>query len=492
MSTRVSSLTSLIRKETRPDLALDYLLFLATSLVGLAVAYLIVMGQWQVAVVLVSLLPGLLLLHRYPFLAVLIWLFFMPFLLHTPTSAERQLYWIVHRALPPLTVGIMVAASMVGANRSRSPRLGLPEFAMAGYVGVSLLSIYLESNDPLSTAIRFYDRVFIPMCLYLTIRMSALGDKEMKWLIGAALFIAVSQSVIGTLSWIAPQLLPSPWIDKAGNRTVGSLDSPGAYTTTLVFTGLLLLHAASHSRPGLIPKIFQLAFLLSVYGVFLSFSRGSWTAGILALLGLIYLYPKYLIRLGLVVSVALVLLGGTLLADQLSWAGQRLYSEESTKTALGRLPVYLAAYRMFEAKPVFGWGYDNFNLYDRRFQGRVLDLVNPDKKDLSSHNVYLTLLAEQGLTGFLLFLTPLVWWLLLTLKILPGMPREGFWGRNLLIILWLAILSHVVVNSFQPALVVFDLGMWWVILGWIGNVVDAHRLPDEVGEQGRLQNVPDL
>ncbi len=35
---------------------------------------------------------------------------------------------------------------------------------------------------------------------------------------------------------------------------------------------------------------------------------------------------------------------------------------------------------MFQARPLFGWGYGNFDRYDREFQGRAADLVNSGKR----------------------------------------------------------------------------------------------------------------
>jgi O-antigen ligase len=193
------------------------------------------------------------------------------------------------------------------------------------------------------------------------------------------------------------------------------------------------------------------------------------------MLGLIYLYPKVMLRVSSLTVPLLLLLviGGGLLSNQLSWAQARFNSDE---TALGRLPLMYAAYRMFEAKPIVGWGYGNYDRYDHQFQERVFDLVNPNK-DLTSHNAYLTLLSEQGITGTFLFLFPLFWWFAKTLKVLHKMPEEGFWSRKLIIIFWLVIMATIVVNNFADIDVVFNLGLWWVMLALIANMVQEYSEP---------------
>jgi O-antigen ligase len=259
----------------------------------------------------------------------------------------------------------------------------------------------------------------------------------------------------------------------------------GVYTTTLTIAGLFVLVAGMSSKRSWFRKLSILTFYLTGYCIFISFSRASWLGGIIVVLGLLYLYPQFTFKTILVVSSVVLLLGGWLLADQIQWAQARLKSEESERSALSRLPVYYAAFRMFQTKPFLGWGYGNFDTYDRRFQGRVADLPN-DNKDHASHNLYLTTVAEQGILGLGLYLAPVIWLAFLSLKAFPRMPANGFWSRKLLIILWLVILNHFIVNSFQNTRVVFGLGMWWITLGFIANLVYAYLKPKS-SEQVELE-----
>lgn len=455
------------------DLSDGVILVLGLAL-ALITGYLVVVG-WKVALVALGLqlaLPIAILIHRYPFLGLLLWLAFNQFLLTTEFLLPyRVAFWLFHRAIPPLTVGVMVLSAMVRINRRTLPQLGLPELAMAGYLAVSLLSIVLLSNSPLATSYRLYDRVFIPMCLYLIARLSIASKRDFERLVAVAGFVCVMQALTGLISWVRPDILPLGWRSQVGARTIGSLINTSTYTSTLIFCGLLLLIAALRQRRGFVRTLYLALFALALGFTFLSFSRASWLGALLVLLGLIFLYPAFMARLGLIAAPLLtIILSIGVFSHYMEWASERLYSEDSKGSALDRLPAFVAALRMFEAKPLFGWGYQNFERYDRRFQGRVLDLGN-DNKDHANHNAYLTILAEQGLIGLGLYIATPLLLLARSLRVQRQLPADGLWSRKLLVLLWLAIINIVVQNSFTPAWVTYGLGLWWLILGLIAVLV---------------------
>jgi O-antigen ligase len=464
------------RRAVSPLLLRVLIVALALFVPGSAVAYLVVNGSWHIAAAFIFAIPALLILHRYPHLAVIIWLVLSPFLVQTETTMLRQIYWIIHRALPPLTLIIILVSAMLRISKREVPRPGVPEIAMAGYIIVSIFSILTQNNTPQATLILFYDQLFIPMCLYAIVRITSVGMRLMKWLIPIAIYITVTQVAIGWLSWARPHVLPNAWMDYAGSRTTGSLNSPGVYTTTLVFSGLIVLHTAMNMRHGWKRLALIGIFSSTFYAIFISYSRASWLMGILVIIGLFFIYPRLFTRISLIVLPVGLILGTTILGPHLTYAKERISSEQSNQSALGRLPVLLAAYRMFEEKPVFGWGYNNFDLFDRQFQGRVGELVNPDQKDLTSHNIFMTLLAEQGIAGTVLFILPTIWLLGRSLRRYRFLPINGWMSRKTLWLLWLVILSYFVVDNFSPMVVEFGLSLNWISLGLIAAIVYSRKV----------------
>jgi O-antigen ligase len=419
-------------------------------------------------------MPAFIILHKYPWLALLIWLLVVPLFSVTPDPRGRQIYWMVHRALPLATLIIMLVASKLRINIRRFPKLGWPELMMAVYLFFGILSIILFNDNPRATFYHFYDRVISPMCLYLLIRLWAPSEEDLKRLAPAVFFLLVFQVITGLLAWYAPSLLPSAWVKEEFGRTTGTLSSYGAYAVTVIFSGLFLLQSALNHKAGLVRNLYLLSFILAGFGVFMSFSRGAWAAGLLVILGLLLIDRKRIIQVAFIAIPLIYFLAEGPLASQIDWARERLYSERSEQSALIRLPVFQASLRMLAAKPFFGWGYENFNRYDTQFYSAVEGVAAP-VKDLSSHNSYLTLLAEQGFVGTLLFLFPFFWWLMRSPKTILSLPAEGFWSRRTLILSWLFIFAYIVVNMFHNMRVVFGLGLWWVGLALIANAVERNH-----------------
>ncbi|GIU87375.1 MAG: hypothetical protein KatS3mg009_1890 [Acidimicrobiia bacterium] len=452
------------------------LLALAGAVVGAGViAYLVTAGAWYLALGALAVVPGMVLLHHRPMLAVTAWLVVTPLVVVSDSAVARKLYWVVHRGLPVLAVVMVVLVAKSAAHRRPLPRLGLPEGLMAGYVFATLVSIVYTSTDVGRNVIQLYDFVVAPMLLYLFLRLLEPDERQVRGVAGAVVFVLVFQTVVGMLSWVAPGVLPSEWLGKLGERTVGSLRSPDVYGTTVLFCGAFLLHMGASRRARSITASALFLFALGLTMAFMTFSRASWIAAAVVLIGALLTYKGLWSRLA-VMAFPLVLFAAAsgFAAQQVDHARERIESPVARESALSRLPVVYASVRMFEAKPLTGWGYGNFDRYDRQFQRPVGNLFYPDK-DHASHNVYLTLAAEQGVVGIVLFLGPAAVLLARTIARWRRLPGDGVLDRRFVAAMWAVIAAHVVVNNFSRMQVPFGLGMWWVTLGLIATVVE--RVP---------------
>ena len=455
-----------------PWLSIAFLLGLEVGL-GLVLARFITSGAWPVALGLVLLVPAVVLFYHYPFEVFILWLLVTPFLQTTVTSQLRTLYWLVHRALPPLAVCGMILVNRLRPGRRLRFRFGTDGLVMVVFLGWVLLNIYsYHPIDYLPYVYILYDMLFVPFCLYWWIRFAAPGERELARLIPGAFVLVLFEVAVGIISWLQPGMLPREWVGTRSDRTIGTLQFYTAYSLALVFFSLLLFQAGMCHKSKAIRVALLTAAGVGAVGVFLSFSRGCWLGGIVAGFGLLYLYPKPVIRLALVMLVVMAILGSTVLYQQISFANQRLNSEE---TAVVRLLVWDAGLQMIQLKPLWGWGYGDYRLYAAQFQRKVADVMAT--QSYASHNAFISYAAEIGVPGLLLYLFPSMWWLVRSYKKRQQLLRTGFWSQKLLILFWLMILAYSTTSFFSDTRVSpYALSLWWVSLGLIATLADPFRV----------------
>ena len=136
---------------------------------------------------------------------------------------------------------------------------------------------------------------------------------------------------------------------------------------------------------------------------------------------------------------------------------------------------------MIEARPLRGWGFYEYDRYDFQFYSRVGDI--PVTHDGTSHNTYLTIMAELGVVAFTFYVFPVLWWLLLSIKVVRKLPRSGFWSWRLLVVLWFAMLHIFIVSNLMDMIRFHYFGttLWWMALGFIANIVYPQLKPGDLG-----------
>jgi O-antigen ligase len=465
----------------------------AGAVFALGVAELAARDRYLLAIAATLVIPIAVALYRRPVAVVVLWLLFAPLVMVVEGSAPRQIFWLVHRMLPVAALGATVLGPVFGTTLRRLPRVGLLELCMGGYVLATLLSIAATSPDRLADAYLLYDRIVVPMVLFLVLRLHAPDEDTIARWFPVLAALVLSQAAFGVLSWVAPEVLPDPWLNRAGSRTTGSLRHPNVYGITLLFGSALAFHLGRAAPPRSLRRVASTALLLvaSVMAI-LTLSRATWLAVLVVLAGLAWLHPRALLKasIGLVPIVLLVTSSGVVGGITGEALSARLYSETSEESALSRLPVVMASVRMFEARPVVGWGYNRFDDHDQQFQEGLIGLFVPTK-DHASHNLYLTMLAEQGLVGAGLYLGPaglLAWRTARSRRYLRLHVRD----RQLVVTLWLVLGAQVVVTMFSNLRVPFGFGVWWICLALIAVVTDRARPPRVTvdGSTGQLAAPP--
>ena len=453
---------------------------------GMFLAFLIAKEAWHFLIPVALAVPAIALFNRYPFVAVMVWMLLFPYFLNEPTRAGRAIYWMLHRAMVPSALGVVILSDWLGIRKMRKKepiQLGRAELAMLIFLGLTLANVFLLSRDPVRSIIELYDELFVPFCMYWLIRLNAPSEKDLKRFLWVAFITLVAQCAIGLLGWFAPQMLPSRWLSSyQGARTQGSLRAEAVYTSTLLFLALLLFQYAMNCKSKWVRYLLLAAFGLAFFGVFLSFSRASWLGVLTVFVGLIFIYPKTMVRLTIILVVLAFILGGSVLANEVAFGYERLTGQEARLSAENRVIINNALIGMTIAKPFFGWGRDNYRLYAPQFITRVGNVALSLGYGVDSHNTYLTMTAELGLIAFFLYIFPVGWWLMLSIKVGRQLPPRGFSSWRLLGVLWLLMLHMFIVTNFMDmGFFVFGTTVWWMALGLIANLVYPYLKPDDIG-----------
>lgn len=436
---------------------------------GPVLAFLIVEENWFLALPVIFLVPVTVLLIKYPFASIMIWMLILP--LFRFQASYRYVYFIFHRMLIPVVLGLVIVALMLRLRKGRRIHLELVELApiMFGVLGIA--SIFLTGKHWKAIFV-LADQSLIPFFAYFLVRVLRPQELDLKRLMPLLIALTILQCIVGLISWFAPQLMPAIWRGRLlGDRVTGTFGDPGSYGHALSFFLALIFHYAMHCEKRFIRIVLLSLFGLGMFCIFFTFTRSCWLGGIVVLLGLLYLYPKPVLTLLVVATPLIIVLSATVLAAPLAHAMERLNTEE---TAESRVILAHAGQQMFLARPLFGWGFGNYDRYDWQFMERVGN-VAPSKWDVqkgTSHNTYLTILAEMGGVGFLFYFLPFVWWLVGTIKALPRLPKTGLWSRQLLIVLWLPIAFQLVIGqAMDLRFFFFSLTLQWIILGLIATMV---------------------
>ncbi|MBN1487737.1 MAG: O-antigen ligase family protein [Anaerolineae bacterium] len=471
---------------------LPYALPLLGSIVlSIVVAFLISKDMWILAVPIVSIVPLGILLNLYPLIAIMIWLLLMPFLPFDTVSS--YVFWGLHRALIPLAMGLTILARLLEIKDYDPIRLGRAEFSMVLYLVFAAISVLLTQNSPFLYLYELYDRVFVGFAAYWLIRFVSPSERDLKSLLPVFLIITVALIFLGIWSRYAPDTMPAiwnfeRWSDDGEIRMSGPFHNPIEFSYTLIFLMVFIFHYAVNCAEGLVKNLLVMLFVMSGASVFLTFTRGCWLALALVLLGLLVLYPRTMFVLVLIALPLLMILAG-MFTVEIAYALKRFGTEGTIDS---RVVLAHAGQQLFLHKPLFGWGFAGYDLHAWRFIERVGNAA-PTKWDVeegTSHNTYLTVLAETGLIGFILYLFPFLWWLKLTIKVFPRLPQEGFWSRRLLLILWFSIGAYFIVSQFvDMRFSWFPNGNWWLSLGIIASIVQQYMEKEDTAAPKWIQQV---
>jgi len=146
--------------------------------------------------------------------------------------------------------------------------------------------------------------------------------------------------------------------------------------------------------------------LLTIVALLLTGKRGHLVFNMLAIIFVTLVYAKSIGKntvrslLYLIILFALLFLGITIIMPDASKVFMRFIVQSGGDITSGRIRLYNQAIELFRQRPIFGWGLGAF----ARFS------------NIGTHNIYLQLLAENGLVGAIAFVAMVAFNLWTTLR----------------------------------------------------------------------------
>ncbi len=321
----------------------------------------------------------------------------------------------------------LFAGALIARQRAGEPLLpwlfsGRLTRALLGYFTVTVIASTIF-NPPTGAAARELMRLGSYMCFYYAVVDWVRTEEDLKAVVRALLVSTICvalfgfyQFVIGDYSSLYDALYPiqdealknPPW----SGRITSFLSH---YNGTAAYLNMVIPFCIALARRGkdqFSRVLGASCFVLASIAVLLTQSRGGLIAYVAVLLIAAWLLPETRaarfrwITLVLVFSAAGALVAG-LIFERLS--GVDSYTEFT------RLAIWAGAGLLFAGNPILGVGYGNFKT------ALASAIPVPEGSMLDAHNLYLELLAETGLAGFLAFA-----WLIVTfLRYARRMHREA-------------------------------------------------------------------
>jgi len=340
-----------------------------------------------IVIALIVVLANIALVAKYPYYGLLVYLFIS-------LIRPAEIYPSLAALRMELLLGALVLLSIVINQKILTGRVLLPRDRITVALGVFLVAISLSiftSYEATVTKDTIVEFIKILVFYYLIV---SLVDTRKRFITFVATFVLlVSYIAFDALAgYLSGQFVHTMDVDRLTGTTSAGGDA-NTLATTLVTTTPMLIATALYYRHWLVRSFLALVTLTMTYLVIITASRG----GLLAFFSVVFGGIGFARRkLALVVVVFLLSVAAwAVMPDQYRerYAAFAEVTEDINSASSGRWEIWGAGLRMIIARPLLGVGAGAFP-----WAYGSGDFGPPQM--MSSHNVYIQVLATTGLVGF--------------------------------------------------------------------------------------------
>ena len=366
--------------------------------------------------------------------------------------------------------GILLARTLVERRRIKAPIPG--EWLIGGFIAYTVLLVITlhpggtQVKEFLSTVSERFDHIVLAVVVYYIAKAVLITRKQVAWavigLVITGLYVAGSayyEHFTGS-AWFSSFLGANyrlMYQDVGGGRAAGPLINPAATGTFLGITAFLTFHLGVVSRNKFVKLWCIVGTLAQLLACYFTYTRSGYVAAVLLLVLLPFTTGRYRKSYAIFALMAAVA-GIVLMPIELSRPDVfRRMSQE--KTILVRAVVTKGTLNIIAHHPWFGVGLGEIDraldVYITNsgmlggFYGRGVipgqghapgKLLRP----VTSHNSILTIIAEEGLIGGLLFVGALMALLAHLFRVRARAPATGLLSKDFMSLLIIAVISHII------------------------------------------------
>ncbi|HEX4753912.1 MAG TPA: O-antigen ligase family protein [Solirubrobacterales bacterium] len=319
----------------------------------------------------------------------------------------------------------------------------------------------------------------VPYALYIVapVVFEAPEDREnLLWtlvLIGAYLGFTALFETIHLNALVFPKYILNPNVGIHFGRARGPFVEADANGLVMFACGVAATIALIRWRGERKAILAALVLFLCGTGIIFTLTRAIWIASVVATLITLLLF-KQLRRYFVPATLAIVVVAVGALVAIPGLASQAQERSDALRPVWDRLNTDAAAVRMFEQRPLTGFGWYTFEHtgpeYMRQAGGYPLTGAG-----LNVHNVFLSRLAELGLIGTLAAVIALLW-AIIGSAIRAGPPEMHPWRMGLVAV----AIQWIIVANFVPLTYALPTALLWLWAGILCPVPELSPAGDEL------------
>lgn len=485
------------RKLIRWSVVITGLVLFAGMQYGMAV---LINRWWWWFIIAFFVIAGSIALASFrPILVFVAWLVISPFGRH---FLYMDFGWLAFPALTFDLIAIYFLAVVLVfralANRKPVGKLLFAEWLMLLFVVyVAATQAVSPENKTFMDIVRTTSRTLIPEVLILSVlyfvTKGVIQKKEhaaliLKSMILFGLLMAVVafyEHYTGNrwYSLVVGFGIPLAWQGIAEGRASGMFDHAAAPAALIATTFLLSYHLAGWTRAAHVRAMYYGIMVLMIVGAFFTYTRNVYVVLMLTVLLMPFaasVKRGRFVALSVLGFVLLVVIAPFLLRDQ------DLYNRVTDlKNAEARVVYARTTINVIRHNLWFGVGWGNVNKAHKEYVTSLRHHnYKPDSRRLGwvniSHNSYLTVMAEQGLVGSVLYFGAIAAFMGRLLRIRKRIPAEGLVGRDLVsivIVSSVGFLTSIVAASIY--LIPYVNWIFWMQFALVVRLDELNRQESE-------------